>query len=90
MQIKRLFAVILAVGVLMAGCTARPVGSTPAVAGTLALTATPSETLPPVLIPVSPTATLPKSPTPTPIEVNGFLRINPHRRAHPGCIPREE
>jgi DMSO/TMAO reductase YedYZ molybdopterin-dependent catalytic subunit len=93
---KSLLAAILAVGVLLAGCMARSVsstpaagrnGQTPAVAGTPTMMPSPSETLPPVLIPVPPTATSPKSPTATSIDIPVSCALTPVVAPTPAAYP---
>ena len=84
---KRLLGALLAVGILISGCALRPAGSPAAVTGMPAMTPSPTQTLPPVLIPVPPTSTPPRNPTATPFELPVSCASTPVVRAHPGRIP---
>ena len=84
---KRLLGALLAVAVLITGCALRPAGSPAAVTGMPAMTPSPTQTLPPVLIPVPPTSTPPRNPTATPFELPVSCASTPVVAPTPAVYP---
>lgn len=98
---KKTLVTILAVGFLLAGCTAAPAGITPAAgmndqppSSTATLAAAPTETLPPTLTPLPETAPLIGTPTATPIDLPVSCALTPisvpTRGPNPGANKLDE